>query len=140
MDLLQLKTELETDPSGLGYAGPWAAGDNGTLTAILNEIRPGITVEIAEADPQSVQACVVASEYAAISDVQRRAWGCIVGLPTIPVKNAAIRAQILAIWAAGTATRANLAALQTRPGSRAEQLFGAGTVVSHQDIAKSRSL
>lgn len=59
-------------------------------------------------------------------------------MPLINVKSANVRAAVLSIFAAGTASRAALAALQTRKGSRAEQLFGSGTRITAEDLAKAR--
>jgi hypothetical protein len=43
--------------------------------------------------------------------------------------------QVMAIWS-GTTTLTNLAALRTRPASRAEVLFGHG--VTYKDVGKAR--
>jgi hypothetical protein len=53
----------------------------------------------------------------------------------ITITNANVRTILASIFGAGSATRTALLALQTRKGSRAEQLFGSGVTVSDNDIA-----
>ena len=56
------------------------------------------------------------------------------GLP-IDATKATTRTLIAAIFAAGTTTRANLVAVASRPGSRAEILFAPNVTVSSEDVA-----
>lgn len=139
IDLVALRNELETDPNSYGYAGPYAEGDNGTLCVLLNEVRAGITVDVPTLTAAQMQAAVVGSEFGALADVKQRAWQCVLACGEIPVDNSNIRAQVSSIWGAGTTTRSNLVALQTRTGSRAEELFGAGTVINHHHVAEARN-
>ena len=139
INLVALRSELETDPNEYGYAAPYAAGDNGTCVVLLNEVRAGITVDKPTVTAADMQSAVVGTEFAALADVAQRAWQCVLACGDVPVENANIRAQVSAIWDVGTTTRSNLVSLQTRTGSRAEELFGAGAVVDHHHIAEARN-
>ena len=133
----QLKTGLQTDPAGLGYAPLVAAHDAIGLAGLLNDTTKGGTIIRATVTAADLQGCVVPAEYAALSAVQQNAWSAILVAAAgngVPVSNANIRAQVTAIWGAATTTRANCAALQSRPGSRAEALWGDGTVVTDLDV------
>lgn len=139
MDYAALKTEIQTDPLGLGYdVSPTfyvTNEDDMAVAGLLNEVGGSSeTIEPDFVSAADAQAAVLGSEWAGLSDVKQRGWLAIVGLGEIPVKNANIRAQITAIWDPGT-TRDNLIALQTRDASRAEALFGEGVTVSHTDVA-----
>lgn len=131
--LSALKTEILTDPASLGYAAQ--GGDQGAMANLINARTSSQSVTVTNVTNISMQQSVIGTEYADLPATAQRAWGALVGLDTVPVCNTNIRAQIQAIWSAGTTTRANLVALQTRDGSRAEVLFGEGVRVHHLDIA-----
>ena len=132
VNITSLNFEITTDPKGLGYAGK----DNGAIARLLNAV--GIsseTIEIANISNADLQASVVGSEYVSLTAAEQRAWGAIVGIDTIAVKNQNIRQQVIAIWGPGTGTRSNLAALQSRNAARSEVLFGESTFVTHTHVA-----
>ncbi len=139
MDYAALKTEIQTDPQGLGYdVSPTfyvTNGDDMAIADLLNEIGGSSeTIEPEFVSAADAQAAVVGTDWAALSDVKQRGWLAIIGLGDVPVKDANIRAQITEIWPVST-TRTNLVALQTRDASRAEALWGEGVTVSHTDVA-----
>lgn len=133
-ELELLKIELDADPKSLGLT----AMDDPTAADKLNEI--GASSEIVPRgviDGQELQKAVVISEYSALADAERDGWMAIIsaGDGQVDIDDARVIAQATAIWS-GTTTLTNLAALQTRPASRAEALFGHG--VSFGDIGKAR--
>lgn len=133
----QLATELNTDPTSRGYAPYIASGDDVGLAKNINQTGAGI-VERVTVTSDIFQTAVVFSDYSALTDQQRSLWQTIVTASVqngVQVKDAKIRAQIVAIWPAGSVTRANLVAMQTKSGSRAEVLWGELTVVNTSDIA-----
>lgn len=138
IDYAELKTELETDPKGLGYAGT----SDPEAAALLNEIG-GSSEKINRdhIDGQEMMAVVVISEYASLSVMQRTAWMAIISAGTgmVDVNNAGTVAQVLAVWADGTTTRENLIALRKRDASRAEVLFGQGQAVGFLDVGRART-
>ena len=129
----ELRSEILSDPAAVGYAGK----EPHEIAALLNDPARGETVSRAMVPSWELQAAVVGSEFQALSAVAQRAWLAIVALPEVPVTNANLRSQVAAIWGAGTATRGNLQALETRPGSRAEALWGEGTYITHQQVSEA---
>lgn len=102
-------------------------------TAVYQEPVSATTVSSAQ-----LQNAVVASDFTALTAAQQNLWAIIVQEAIsrpLDLTLTGIRAQILAIFGSGTTTRANLAALQTRAGSRAEALFGPGTFLTSTDIS-----
>jgi len=138
MDYVALKTEITTDPTARGYAAPYAAGSDIEVANLLNEIQAGIEVDVPFLDAWELQGAIVATEFAALDADRRALWSNILVAGRIEVQNTNVRNQILLIWVAGTTTRSNIAALQTRNGSRAEQLFGFGTTVTHSQVSQTR--
>jgi hypothetical protein len=134
VDLTVLQTELSNNPQTYGGTSDKEAA------ALLNAVSATETIEVAEVSPTLVQNAVVNAEYIALTASNQRAWLAIVGLPSVPVKLAGLRSQIMSIWTAGTTTRASLAALQTRLASRAEVLFGENVRVTHPQVAQARAL
>ncbi len=137
LDLSILKTELTTDPETLGYA---SFSDRGAANKLNEAGASSETIEVEEVSAVDIQGAVVGSEFSALSATAQRAWLAIVGLESVPVKNTNLREQILDIWGAGTTTRTNLAALQTKSATRAEVLFGEGVSVSQSDVQKAREM
>lgn len=128
--LITLKAQLDTTYVGLS---------NGTVLVEINDPTgpnsiPAFDVELVT-NTQLV-ASVVGTEFTALTGGEQRAWLMITNLLEIPVKDTAIRALIQDIWAAGTTTRTNLVALQTRAGSHAEALFAQPVTID--DIRAAR--
>lgn len=137
----ELATELNTDPLGLGYASLMSAGDHSGLADVLND-KTGLgagTIDREVVDAATLQGQVVASEYTALSAVQQQLWLALLvaSQGSVKVNDSGITGQVLQVWGAGTTTRGNMAALQTRQGSRAEVLWGDGAVVTHTAVAEA---
>ncbi|MHA2263678.1 MAG: hypothetical protein ACXAEN_14880 [Candidatus Thorarchaeota archaeon] len=136
VQILELKIELTTDPAALGYDGT----SNAQAADILNLVRDTITVDRRYISNEELLTAVIGTEFMALGAAEQRGWLAVMSLDQVPVANANIRGQILAIWGAGTATRTNLAALQTQDGSRAEQIWWQGIGVSHAEVSKARAI
>jgi len=111
-----LGPEVLLDPLGRGYADMTAT----EVAADMHLVNRAVDVETISAG--KLQAAVVGTEYVALSAVARDAWIAILVAGDVDVSNENIRAQIAAIWVAGTVTRANLVALQTKTVDRCEEL------------------
>ena len=135
VDLTALNTELTSDPTALGYASHVAAGADGTLAELLNRTRPTISVKRATIQTWEIIAATESADWTALSVEAKDRYRVIVSAGVIDVSDANIRALLGALLPAGSATRANLIARISRPGSRAEQLFGVS--VSSDEIAKA---
>lgn len=137
--LATLKTELETDPTGLGY-GP----DHSTDAAdadLLNERRASIQLFRDDLDAQELKDEIVLADHIAKCDTEaKRAWFALVLDNGIPVQdpNGAVRQGITSLFA-GTQTLSNFAAVAQRDGSRAEQLFALNVWVTPSDVANARN-
>lgn len=153
IDYVAFKTELQTDPQALGYAASRTAGDDVTLAGIVNLARAGITIRRSDIQPLELASAIDVVDYTSIGasptaaqlSTERRflAWlTAVFALPVLRLVNddgsdTLIIKNFKAMFAAGTPTLTRLSALSVRNGSRAEQLFGAGTVVSSADVAKA---
>jgi hypothetical protein len=139
VDQTELRDELTLDPASIGYAGM----SNSQKEDAINLERDTIDVDRTSVSTVELQSAVVGTEYVALTISEQNAWNAILIVGSgaegsgIPLDNAAIRAQVAAIWDGGTTTRGNLQALQTTKGSRAEQLWGEGTRVTRHEIAEA---
>lgn len=135
VDLTLLRTELQTDPTALGYAPHIAGGADGTLAVLVNQPRIGISVKRAVIQTWELIAATDATEYGALSVTAKDIYRTLVSAGVVDVSDDQIRTILGTLFPAGSATRTNLLARLSRQGSRAEQLFGVG--VSADDIAKA---
>lgn len=117
MDYAALKTELTTDPLTRGYAGMTDQEASDSLNT-KNRTRDRVVIpgyEVIEA--------TVASEWSALSAAEKQRYQTLVSASGgVYAKGANTRAAFLAMFGGGTATRTNLAALQTESISRAEEI------------------
>jgi hypothetical protein len=134
----QLQTELSTDPKSLGYATKIAASDWQGCADLINALTGAgaATISLQTANTLTLQEAVVGAEAAALTPAQASLWSAMLlaAEGNVPVGNANIQSQALAVWGAATTTRANLIALLTRIGSRAEVLWGQATIVTPNDV------
>jgi hypothetical protein len=132
----QLRNELINDPVSMGYSG----NNVEQMTEMINEPdepKHG-TVDVESVTKEDMQKAVVATEWSALADAPKeRLWQSILALDSVPVSDTNIRNQIQEIWGVGTTTRSNLVALQTRPASRAEALWGAGITISKTEVRQA---
>jgi hypothetical protein len=129
-----LKTELTTDPTGIGYAQM----DATQREAAINLPRAGISVNRGTIPPQELVEAVVRTEMP--TNAADRDWLLMVvaGERVRVDTGSAVRSGLLAIFGAATTTRANLTGASSKtPASRAEQLFGINAVVSYNDIRQA---
>lgn len=138
MDIVALKAELFADPLALGYAPLLAVGADGTIADLLNAVNQSIEIERGVIPSYEIINATTPADWAALSAAEKQRYQTLTGASQVDTANANVRAAFQAMFAAGTATRTALIALLTRKGSRAEQLFGAGTVVDHMSIAEAR--
>jgi hypothetical protein len=140
MDLTELKTELNTDPTGRGYAAHVATGSTSLLAALLNEVQVGLLINRSRLTGNEILSAIDTTEFVGIASEEKRAnVRMLVGMSEIdPFGPAA--AIISSAFGGGSATVTALAAVRTRNGSRAEQLWGEGTSVSHFDVAHALAI
>jgi hypothetical protein len=154
IDINQLKTELQTDPTNQGYAPLLSAGNDSGVAAQLNIKQfsaraPIKTVDIKRHAIQNGYWAALKGAAAAHPDAQvRGAATCAIDyasdtrLETMDLDLPASQAMLNGLVAAGlisTAQHDELVAMGNINISRAEQLFGIGTQVSADDISRTRS-
>lgn len=140
VDTAALLTELNTDPKGLGLA----AATDGAAAALLNVSAASNAITIATTDAATIMACVVLTDYVALSADQRAYFELVIAANTIRLLDPSTGAQtrttttLATLFPANTATGVTLRQILSRNASRAEFLFGAGTVVTQWDVAHAR--
>ena len=142
VDLAALKSEIQNDPAGLGLAPFVATGNNGEIAYRLNQIVSGSSVTREFITAPELQGALDATEFTAFNAAFMSRWQAILmtTMSSLPINTGNLKAQLLAMFpnAVGTsASRTSLIALQTKQGTRAEVLFGDGTVISTDDVYRA---
>ena len=132
---VELKVELDADPTARGYAGTQDAG----AAALLNEIQGGLTVSRTTVSTQEIREAIEVADWMTRTDPQREALAFLSAGEALNPNAANVAAAFTSIFG-GTNTIANLAALQTRDGSRAEELWGDGATIGHGLVAAARAI
>lgn len=145
IDYEALKDELEQDPKNLGYSALISAGRDLALAALLNA-KSG-----AGAETLSLQVITKGAFLLGISPVgltlptkssaDQMKWDRIISFASaadfVDVGNANVAGLLALAIADGLITQQQVDSFTKRVGSRAEVLFGADTVINHEDIAKA---
>lgn len=156
MDYDALKTEIQTDPKGLGYAPFVASGADGSVAALLNAATgPGAqSVNLPTLSSDTVRKIVfpcISAWPAASAAVQTKwqQWLATLqgGVGTVDndAEFQALLSALVADFGALTGSggvppldAARVTRYTTKVGSRAEVLFDeVGVVVTHEDVAKA---
>lgn len=137
IDYAVLANEINTDPNTLGYAPFVSAGDDMGVAALLNQIRAGISITKSYVPIEDVLAAIVKTEFDSLTSANKTVVDQFVRGTRVKTGDANMRTTMAALFASGTTTRANLVALATRTGSRAEVLFGENTAITHADVARA---
>lgn len=132
-----LKTELQSDPTSLGLAALLSAGNHDAVAAKLNEVNANIDVQRSTVASDEIIEAMDATEFAALAQANLLRLLILLQKETFVISRANTRALIAGVFPVGGPTRTRLAALLTRKGSRAEQLFNSSTVITAADIARA---
>uniref|UniRef100_A0A7C4Y4W7 Uncharacterized protein n=1 Tax=Caldisericum exile TaxID=693075 RepID=A0A7C4Y4W7_9BACT len=138
MDYVVLKNEFLTDPKGYGYRTYWDNGQDWKLAELINEVRSDIWIDRDIVPTYEIFEAIVPTEWDALTTAEKQRMQLILSMEQVNVKGENTRLAFQKAFASGTTTRNNLLALLKRNGSRAEELFGAGTVVTWDDVARAR--
>ena len=130
MDLAALKTELTTDPAGIGYAA--ASSDHEALAKMINTaVRP---LDRASLTGGQLVSCLDKTEFAALTAADKAYLNLFVTSGEVPMTQD-VRQSLRNLFPAGSKTRQNINAATRRDGSRAEELgFGR---VTESDVANA---
>lgn len=138
----QLKAEITGDPANMGYAGKAAA----QVVAIINAPKAGVTfpkiVDVATILGVMIEAPGRIARFA--DSTKTGEWNQILanirslkeGFRPSDAPVAAMLQKALNEAVITSAEKATIEALGLRPGSRAEELWGEGTVVSLNNVAR----
>lgn len=147
INYVALKTECTTDPTGLGLVVPYNAGEDGTVASILNLRRASIQIKRRDIAPREVFHALALADLVTNPGATSNSY--LESLLTSPFElqllnddgtSTPVRDNVLSLLKAGASgTKTRLAALETRDGSRAEQLFGMGTFIQPSDIVQARN-
>jgi hypothetical protein len=145
IDYAVLKTELQTDPRGMDYATPRAAGNDTTLADLLNSPTGAgsgtVTVPSLARNDFLLALAPAYLVLPSLSQALQAKWDRILAViraaDRIDLANPSVQALLAQAVTDGVLTQAQVNALGQRVGSRAEVLFGAGTVVSIQDVGRA---
>jgi hypothetical protein len=148
LDLSALKAELDTDPLALGYAALVTAGDDPAICEILNAATGEGVGAVAMTDRTKGEFLLAVAPavlgLASLSDTLQRKWDRMLGLltatDTVEVGHPGVSALLDVAVIDGVLTADQKAAILTRPGSRAEVLFGPGVTVTPFDAGSARNL
>lgn len=138
-----LKTEIQNDPAGIGYAAFVTAENDAGLAGALNLVRAGASYSIFKSSIpiKDVIANIVAADFATLTTLQIEKLQLLFAGNTsgLDATDLNTRSIILGIFSGMTTTVSNLTTLAKRQGSRAEVLFGMGTVITDHDIGRARN-
>lgn len=137
IDHAALLSELKTDAHHLGYAGR----STEQVAALLN--TPGLSGETCPNTAASMADVMIAidlAEWSALTQPVRDYLIRVSYFPSIDLTNPYVEAKIMGIFPAQGNTAKALAALATRSCSRAEALFGGGTLASVDDVVSAAAL
>ena len=139
IDLVVLKTEIETDPTSRGYALHVTSGATNVIADLLNEVLTSITIQRETLMPPEVWEAVDLTEFKVLSGQERQALGILLSLEPLDVRAGSnSRTTLASLFPGGSTTRTNLLALVMRNGSRSEELFGENVIVRSEDITLAR--
>jgi hypothetical protein len=151
VNLPVLKNELLTDPLTYGYAAFIAANEPESCAAALNKIRLGndgeaaITINRDNISSQELLEAIDTRDFGAPGGAAVAWFQSVTRLDTLRLFDTAgnptrVRANLDRMINNAQGSQTRLDALAVRPGSRAEVLFGPGTVVSISDVVAALAL
>lgn len=134
-----LKTELETDPKGLGLTDAYVNGQDAVCADILNTVRQGADYQVNRGiiPSHEVVSNIIPAEWTALTADEKERISFIVGAGSVDATSANVVNAFVAAFT-GTQTMDNLTAMVMMQSSRAVVLFGQS--VSTEDISKTRTI
>lgn len=131
MNLQALKQELILDPLGRGYSSLSDEAAAATFSILDRSVNRDAL------DGGLLVSCIVRAEFSALTAGDKDYLHLIAATATPIPLTAGFKAEVGAVFGAGTATRANLLAAVKRAGNRAEEL-NLGRVPTTSDIADAK--
>ncbi len=138
LNMPTLREELAADSQSIGYAPFIAAGDDAAVAYLINRRSGAGSASVYRNDlaiPEIVRA-IVATDFANLTALQISKLQLLGG--TIDATNTNMQTIFLGIFTGMTGTINALAAIAARAGSRAEVLWGTGTIITADQVRQSR--
>lgn len=137
-----LKSELLTDPIGIGYATALANGDDNTLADMLNIKRDGggFQVNRDPVTPGDVFAQITPTDYAALTSTNLQRLATAFTVPELDLAVSNVVEMLTGVFENGSTTNQAIILLSKRQGSRAEVLWGPGIVITANMVNTSRNM
>lgn len=131
-----LHAELFTDPLSLGYAGFISTGDDNSLSDLLNTHHSGggFLVFADPVSPSVIFDVINPEDYTSLTTTDLARLQTIFTLPDVNLAVSATLDKVLGVFPNGSPSVLAITALQHRAGSRAEVLWGPGTVVTPNEV------
>ncbi len=126
MDLVALKSELTTDPAGLGYAGK----SHEDQAILIN--KPQRTMDAESLSSGLLVSCIDRAEFAVLPAADKQYLNLFVTAGNVPMSQN-VRQALRGLFPVGSETRAKINQATRRTGSRSEEL-GLGRV-TESDVA-----
>lgn len=143
IDYAALKVEIQTDPNGYGYAEPLSYRIDWQVAELLNHVRPTISVPRPDVTPLEILEAINVQDFISNANVLYASWfESLTQFPSVRVlkengTDARVMTNLQKLLSNGSASETRVRALASRTGSRAEQLFGVGTVIQAEDIGRA---
>lgn len=133
MDINALKTEIDTDPKSLGYAGK----TDKEIADLMNEIGLSNEEILRGAVPaEEMLSAMVYDDLILLTDIQLQIIAIYTANGELDIANPNIQRIFKQIFPQGKASRDNLLALAYRVASRAEALFNQSVNLMDVHIAR----
>lgn len=127
-----LRTELTTDPKGLGYSGEARAD-----LALLTEPRAICPKHRRTIPTWEVYGKVVWTDFIDLPVAAREVFRMLTAPEFVDASSQNVRDAFVAVFGAGSATIVALTAILSEPGSRAEELWGDGVTVTGAQVQQA---
>jgi hypothetical protein len=142
IDYVALATEINTDPTSLGYAQYLAVGDDTSIADILNAPKRNTVQSVSRSLNELLSLMISAAVQLASTDAAMQSkWDRIIKLATsangVNPNDSTVQPIFNLAISDGLLTQTQVDAFCKQPGSRAELLFGVGVVIQHLDVAKA---
>lgn len=143
IDFTALATEINTDPTGIGYGPFVTSGTDVEVARLMNEVRttvPTFKINRGAVPSQLVVNEIDATELDLLTTNQLLQLQVVTQFGTVDLGDASVRQILGGLFPALGSTRTALIALADRPAARAEVYpgsSGSGTIITAADVAKA---
>lgn len=142
VSLPELKIELQTDPAGMGYAIYISAGNMAqTARQINSPTTPPATIDSTTVTREVMNDVLAMTDWDVLSATNQELWMSYTRDDIDMAQTPEMKAQILGLLPDPCQTRTDLLSIAfVQPVSRAEELWGIGTRVTHEECSAALAL